>query len=517
MRRRSLRPPLDGADLGILVAGAAALALFVHAERRIAGPWGLPLDDSWIHLRLAANFAAGRGFGINPGEPLAASTAPLWTVALAGLLRVGVPGLAAATTLGVACFGATGLLVRRLGRAAGLRPGLAIAAGLASVGLARLVWGALSGMEVPLATALVAAGAWAAVRGRAQAAALGFGLATLARPEAGLLVVLHALAARRLATALRRLGVALLAVAPQVAFSLATLGRLVPSTVAAKTTGGVIGQAEGVRAAWAATWTALPRYLREWGLVLHADHVALIPLAAIGLVGLRGLPLGWLAAALLVHPLAAAVVAPSQGPAFQWGRYSAHLLPLVVVVALLGLQRLGGGVRAPALRAAALGLLGLALVAPLPAAADGYAWAVENINTMQVRLGRWVAEHTPPDALIAVNDIGALTYFGDRRIVDLVGLATPEILPYRRAGATALLGYLERRCPDYLVIFPAWFPDLAAREDLFRPVVRVRLANNVVAGGDIMVVYETAWHRAGTAPGARPRAARFLDTSARGC
>src|SRR5581483_2869393 len=97
MGRRWLRPPLDGPDLGILAAGAAALALFIHAERRIAGHWGLPLDDSWIHLRLAANLAAGRGFGINPGEPLAASTAPLWTVALAGLLVLGVPGLAAAT------------------------------------------------------------------------------------------------------------------------------------------------------------------------------------------------------------------------------------------------------------------------------------------------------------------------------------------------------------------------------------------------------------------------------------
>ena len=115
---------------------------------------------------------------------------------------------------------------------------------------------------------------------------------------------------------------------------------------------------------------------------------------------------------------------------------------------------------------------------------------------MQVRLGHWVAAHTPPDALIALNDLGALTYFGERRVIDLMGLATPEILPYRREGPEAVLRYLGRRCPEYLVIFPDWFPELAARADLFRPATEVTLAHNVVAGAATMTVYETAWHRA---------------------
>ena len=134
--------------------------------------------------------------------------------------------------------------------------------------------------------------------------------------------------------------------------------------------------------------------------------------------------------------------------------------------------------------------------ARLPAGADAYAWGVQNINAMQVELGRWVAAHTPPDTLIALNDLGALSYFGERRVIDLVGLATPEILPYRRQGEDGLLRYLGRRCPEYLVIFPAWFPGLAARADLFRPVTGVTLAHNVVAGAATMTVYETAWHRA---------------------
>jgi arabinofuranosyltransferase len=128
-------------------------------------------------------------------------------------------------------------------------------------------------------------------------------------------------------------------------------------------------------------------------------------------------------------------------------------------------------------------------------AAEAYGWGVQNINAMQVHLGRWVRTHTPPDAVLAVNDLGALSYFGERRVLDLMGLATPAILPYRRQGPAGIARFVETRCPDYLVIFPDWFPELAARADWLRPLERVRLAHNLVAGAAEMVLYETAWSR----------------------
>jgi hypothetical protein len=216
----------------------------------------------------------------------------------------------------------------------------------------------------------------------------------------------------------------------------------------------------------------------------------------VGLVVARGGWLRWLAGGLVLHPVAMALIAPYRAPSFQTGRYSSHLLPLAVVVALAGFQRVLGWLPGRRFRVAACALLLVGLAWRLPAGATAYAWGVENINAMQVRLGHWVAVHTPPDALIALNDVGALTYFGKRRVIDLVGLATPEILPYRRQGPEATLRYLEQRCPEYLVIFPAWFPELAARGDLFRTAVEVTLAHNVVAGAATMIVYETVWHRA---------------------
>ena len=139
-------------------------------------------------------------------------------------------------------------------------------------------------------------------------------------------------------------------------------------------------------------------------------------------------------------------------------------------------------------RAALLVWLVLAL-ATLAPAAERYAWGVQNIEAMQVRLGRWVAANTPPGARLAVNDIGAIAWVSRREIIDLMGLVTPEILPYRRRGEEGIIRFIGEVCPDYVVIFPTWFPRLAARTDLLEPLERVRLERVEVAGGPEMVVY----------------------------
>jgi hypothetical protein len=74
-------------------------------------------------------------------------------------------------------------------------------------------------------------------------------------------------------------------------------------------------------------------------------------------------------------------------------------------------------------------------------------------------------------------------------VIDLMGLVTPDILPFRREGEEEVVRYVVDRCPDYVVVFPTWFPRLTARRDLLTPVAAVRLERNLVAGGDEMVVY----------------------------
>ena len=211
---------------------------------------------------------------------------------------------------------------------------------------------------------------------------------------------------------------------------------------------------------------------------------------------------------------------------YQHGRYLIPLIPCNAVIGVVGLleaRRLllrrgyrwaasllaplpplvgegRGGVGRGA-RRGLVALVSLIVVAGtcwrLPAMARLYARNVDNINEMQVALGHWVTEHTPPDATLGLNDIGAITYISGRPVMDLVGLITPEVLPLLRVPDrdTHLADFMAERDVQYVIIFPNWFPGLAARRDLLEPVHRVTLEHNTICGGQTMVVYRTHWHR----------------------
>lgn len=468
--------------------------MLLAGERTIAGAAGFPLDDSWIHLHFARNLAEGHGFSYNPGVPVAGSTAPLWTLLLAAGAWVAGPSVAMVKVIGVLTTLAAALVTRRAALAWGAGPGMAVGAGVAVLWAGPLAWGALSGMEVPLAALLVAGSLLGHARGRGVVTAALAALAALARPEALVLAPLLALAgplgARRLALFA---ATATLLLLPAVIFSLATAGTPVPATATAKVEGGLLGWLGGVsEPAWRLLVERPGQFLGEWGEWLWATH-PLLPLLLVPAVGAAwvrsGRALGLPALALLAHPLAMALLAPYRGPGFQEGRYSSHLLPLaaVLLAVLPGRRPGGGGWRRPAAAAAAV-YLALAVVALAPAARR-YGWGVQNINAMQVHLGHWVEVNTPRRARLALNDIGAIAYLSRREVIDLIGLVTPEIRPYRRQGEAAVLRFLLARCPEYVIVFPSWFPALTARTDLLDAVYRVRLESSLVAGGPEMVVY----------------------------
>ena len=523
-------------DVFVIAAAVFPLALFAAREKQIAGASGFPLDDAWIHLQFARNLAEGAGFSFNPGAPVAGSTAPLWTLLLAAGAAASSPSLGMAKAFGVAATLGAAILTRRAALAWGARADVALVAAVALLWTGPVAWGALSGMEVALAAFLVAAALLAHAHDRLLASSACAALAVLARPEAFLLIPLFVLA--RTVTLRRAAAFALvtvMTVAPAALFSLWTVGTLYPATAAAKVEGGLVGWLGGVNEPAALTWIWRPwTFFTAWIGWLTATHW-LLPLALVpGLVlawRRAGRALGAVALALLAHPFGMALLAPYRGPAFQEGRYSIHLLPLVVLtlaVALGGRERggppsetmlaktgshelrtrgdavnpdntgLGRGATAPPVprrnswvRTVAVVWLGIAVVSLVPAATR-YGWAVQNINAMQVHLGRWVDTNLPRTARIAANDIGAIAYFSRREIIDLMGLVTPEIIPFRRRGELGVMRYLKEACPQYVIIFPAWFPQLASSPETLEPVYRVRLERNEVAGAAEMVVYRLA-------------------------
>ncbi len=90
------------------------------------------------------------------------------------------------------------------------------------------------------------------------------------------------------------------------------------------------------------------------------------------------------------------------------------------------------------------------------------------------------------NSVIAVNDIGAIGYFSNLEILDLGGLVSPEVIPLLIGKGPGewdegLAEYLREQNPDYLVIFPNWYPILVYNEFL-EPIYSVKLKPRTIAG-----------------------------------
>ena len=83
MRRSSIES-IWRIDARLVIAAAALLGvLFYLMVSALIFRIGFPLDDAWIHLTYARNFAEHGEWAYRLGERSAGSTSPLWTALLA--------------------------------------------------------------------------------------------------------------------------------------------------------------------------------------------------------------------------------------------------------------------------------------------------------------------------------------------------------------------------------------------------------------------------------------------------
>jgi hypothetical protein len=452
--------PLEAGSLAVALALAAALM----------GPLrGYITDDTFIHLQYARNLAEGHGPVFNPGERVYGSTSPLWVGLLAAAIALGMDGLAAARALGaLATLGSIALmflLLRRTVRA----PALRAAGTLAWAGHAWMLRWSLSGMEAPLAVALVLAGfvAFTADGDRGPRAGLTgtlWALASLTRPEGAFLLLLWGLVllagardregrARFLAGALGPLALH----GGWLLFARLYYGVAWPQTLAAKTAGasGAAYHAENL-------WRQARIVGATDGLLAAVLLVALIALArggawtrrpAAGAAAL--LPWAWVMGLPALYALRGVPVL---------SRYLLPALPVLGWLAWRAADRWWTGEGASPARARRAGLLAWTL-ALLVLAQNGAVYRTQVLPHVRsfspalegslVAWGRWFDRHAAPDAVIATPDIGAIGYYGRRRVVDLAGLVTPAMVPFlARAepeSTVARFDFASFSRPDYLV------------------------------------------------------------------
>lgn len=485
---------------------------------------GVPLDDAWIYFQFARMGAQGHFGEFNQGEAVTGITGPLWAamlVPLHALAGDNVPlFLALVKTLGILLLFLSALTVYQLGEDLFQDRRAGMAAAVFLLLMPKIIWGALSGMEVPLLVLLELAIfrliIWQEGPGAVRDIVIPvlIGLAALTRPEAAFLFVIFA--GYELLTWWqdgRPQGVAgllpglilqglifLLVLSPNLLFNFLTTGKPLPNTFYAKTRGwDPVASLRFLGIGLSMVWldppaTATMGEILRWPPLSPAMAIQtaysllkgllLFALFLLGLVRLpkkrRALPaLAWLVGDFLLY-------------AVLFTRANRHyFVPMLPPIALMA----GGGMVAIIEQAArrrwrpawAAGLIALFLLAGTVDWAREYAWNVKNINDQQVAIGKWAAHNLPPDAVLAINDVGAIKYFSQRRIIDVTGLLTPDLIPYIQAGRK--MDYLRAASPDYLIVYDSWFPEARAWEG-FKWVRDFVLEKNTIAGGDVVRVYQ---------------------------
>ncbi|MCX7698021.1 MAG: glucosyltransferase domain-containing protein, partial [Candidatus Goldbacteria bacterium] len=79
------------------------------------------------------------------------------------------------------------------------------------------------------------------------------------------------------------------------------------------------------------------------------------------------------------------------------------------------------------------------------------------ICNQSISAGLWIKKNLPKDARVAINDIGAITFFSDAKIYDLVGLVTNKQAEVFRSGIASVYEKIEKVKPDYFMIHLGWF------------------------------------------------------------
>ncbi len=480
---------------------ALAVSLFYLAIAHWGfGVSGFPLDDAWIHQTYARNLARSGQLAFVPNVPSAGSTAPLWTFLLSVGYLIGAPYQLWTYGLGILFLGLTGWTVARLGerlfpnhRNAGLW------AGLFCVFEWHLVWAAVSGMETILFVWLSLFLFERYVAGESEGAqqpwrsdiGLGLlgGLLVLTRPEGlglvGLIGLDMALRVWRrrepawIKHLLKRwlavgLGVAALLI-PYMIFHVRTTGLLFPNTLYAK-------QAE-----YGLILRVFPLWWRLFGnfgppvetvqgvfrVIFIGAQLLLLPgLILAGWLTIKErrwelLPIWvWWISYLLLYGFRLPVT-------YQHGRYQIPAIAWVVLLGMWGTVRLvsrskRGGSRSVLTRALSRALvlsLAILMLAFTFIGARAYGRDVRFIESEMVATAHWLSSQTPPNTLIAAHDIGAIGYYAERPLIDLAGLVTPEVIPIITDEA-ALLDFVITHQAEYLVTFPAWYPEMVQNSDL---------------------------------------------------
>jgi hypothetical protein len=498
-----------GAFYGVSIALGLGLSAFFLLNRSAGPRWawiGFPLDDAWIHMVYARSLAKEGWFFYNPGIPEAGMSSPLWVILLAGALKLSLSPALAGKSLSI-CLGLLVpiLLYHCMLDVSDSRP-LAWICGLTGAALPDFSFARVSGMEVTLVSFLVVLSCWLFLRRKYLGYGIVVGLGVIARGEVavpailfgGILLLREYLKRDQLTLATRdelllsgKLFLpALILGGAWALYNFSISGNPLPNTYYVKHNFslGLLNVAN--------LYSIWMGYFRFSALTWHwlaAPMILLVILGAWRMVHespIHTLPLlltPWITAYALSTNVA---LNPLQWN-FTARRYLDYVSPLLAVPLLIGAKYLWDRASEKRSRAIILGaplLLGATSLAfiwasasQLNALAKEYSWNARNIQETNVALGKWMATNIPAGLDVGVTDAGAMRYFSEHRVIDLLGLNNHETL------GRPLAELLREYRPAYVALFRN--PEIDSWNFL-REVTHIQPDRNTILGGSDLVIYE---------------------------
>lgn len=453
---------------------------------------GFPLDDAWIHQTYARNIALTLKWEYIPGIISGGSTSPLWTILLVpGHLFGGKFYLYWTYFLSFTFFAGSAIFFEKILRLKNYYNPKFPLAGLLFCLEWHIVWAACSGMETILFIFLLLLFSYFLLL---KPTHFYHGLIIIAllvwvRPDGltllGPWLLIFAFDVFKtkipIKTIVSGLIILFSSITIYILFNYFITGSYFPNTFYAK-------QAEYAVYYQA---TLLSRFLK----------MTLIPLTGIGVLLLPGFiyqiieclrkkeircigMILWFLGYLSIYAVRLPVT-------YQHGRYIIPAIPVFLFLSLFGyysIQNIKSIRTFDLLKKAWKIAIFLILFIFFYLGFDAFSTDVAIIESEMVNTSNWIKLNTEKDVIVGAHDIGALGFFGEREIIDLAGLITPEVIPFIR-DEEKLAIYLDENKADLLMTFPGWYPELIKNKKI---IFSTGSIYSPLSGGENMTIYN--WH-----------------------
>jgi tetratricopeptide (TPR) repeat protein len=478
--------------LPILLTVAAG-TYFIYSAFKSNGYFGFPLDDPWIHLTFAKNLIEYGSFSYYKNELITSgSTSPIYTLLLS-LLYIAIKNEFMISYLLGVIFGA--LLVYMMTKLSLLQfknfEMLALLTAMLIALQPKLNLINVSGMETSMFIFFIAASLYAYQSKKIVLLGIFMGLTIWCRPDGFVLWIAIAIdyffrktylsknvkvkseeiiAHKKIITAF---SIAVIFAAMYFLFNYLLSGSILPNTYTAKleyyqnNNRTLFLENEVLKyfteAEFILIWIPFLIYVLEIirSFIKKENNTYLVYLLFI---------IGLIAVYYIKLPFA-----------HRFGRYLMPVIPFYILIAIAGVNTIINFIYIKIFSRKSM-LTNLIFVAYSISAlalfiyqntksSDEFSDLCKYHNDRHVAAGKWLSKNTSESAVIATHDVGAIAFYGERKIIDMAGLITPELITHinDRLYSEYMNDYLAKHKVDYIVTLRNWF-EVVNDKPVFVPV-----------------------------------------------